>query len=279
MSSDSLDAVRRAELARRRNRRVAARRRGLLRLAVLLAVVFSACGYGISTAFGGPARSNSSAPGAASHAIVAVESGVETWSLPAPVARAVVLRAAVPGKLVVAGGLLSTGASSAAVDLLNPISGSMTPLGQLAAAAHDAAGALIRGRGYVFGGGSAAPSSVIQRIGSLGVPLSRADGIVARLPSARADAAAVTIGTTTYLVGGYGGTSADRGVLATNDGIHFHSVARLARRPLPSRRGDRRIDLCLRRGRRRRLAVRTDAHRATGQSFERSRQCRRLAAD
>ncbi|MGB9111329.1 MAG: PQQ-binding-like beta-propeller repeat protein, partial [Acidimicrobiales bacterium] len=141
----------------------------------------------------------------------------------------VVLRASVPGALVVAGGLLSGGASSTAVNLLNPVSGSVKPLGQLTMASHDAAGAVIRGKGYVFGGGSSAPSNVVQRIESRGVPSASAEGIVARLPSARADAAAVTIGETTYLVGGYDGRSADGGVLATTDGVHFRSVARLAR--------------------------------------------------
>ncbi len=37
----------------------------------------------------------------------------------------------------------------------------------------------------------------------------------------------MTIGKTTYLVGGYAGTSGDRAVLATTDGLHFKTVARL----------------------------------------------------
>src|SRR5205085_5358404 len=56
--------------------------------------------------------------------------------------------------------------------------------------------------------------------------------ITGTLPAARSDAAAVTIGGTAYLVGGYTGTRADAEVLATTDGRHFRAVAAL---PVPVR--------------------------------------------
>jgi hypothetical protein len=186
-----------------------------------------AVGYGISTLFGGSAPPHPTVRGTSAGMISAVESGVEPRSLATPVSRPVVLRGGRSGDLVVAGGLLKSGASSSAVALLNPISGSVKPLGELATSVHDAAGAVIDGKGFVFGGGSVAPSNGVQRIGVLAVG-STPDGIVGRLPSARADAVAVTIGATTYLVGGYDGRSGDRDVLATIDGVHFRTVARLA---------------------------------------------------
>ncbi len=43
----------------------------------------------------------------------------------------------------------------------------------------------------------------------------------------RADGAAVTIGGTAYIVGGYNGPSLDPGVLATTNGVSFKKVATL----------------------------------------------------
>ena len=182
MSPERTAPLSRAEIARRLARRRAARRRGLMRLAVLSVVLSSAAGYGISTLFGGSAGPTARH---ASRGAVAVESGLETWTLATPISRPVVLPAARPGEIVVAGGLLSSGASTRAVDLVNPITGSISSIGELAAAAHDAAGAVIDGRGYVFGGGSSAPSNDVQRIASSAVTSARIDAIVGRLPRAR----------------------------------------------------------------------------------------------
>jgi hypothetical protein len=219
------DPASRVELARRRERIRQARIRGLMRLAVLLAVIFSAVGYGISSALSGPAAKKHG-PAVSRTLIAAVESGVESWSLPTPLSRPVVLPAATPGKLVVAGGLLASGASASAVDALDPISGSLSSMGTLAASVHDAAGAVVDRRGFVFGGGSVSPSDEVQSFASLSGETS--SSIVGHLPFARADSAAVTVGTTTYLIGGFDGTSADPAVLATTDGVHFRAVARLA---------------------------------------------------
>lgn len=226
MSADRPRALTRAEIERRRARIRAARRRGLMRLAVLTTVVFGLIGYGISTAFGGPGRPHLTAGTVPVGAIPAIESGVESWFLPTPIARPVVFDAKVRGDLVVAGGLLSSGASSGAVDLLNPVSGSISYAGQLAAAVHDSSGAVVRGRAFVFGGGSAAPSREVQRLASLGAG-SAHGAVVGRLPFARADSQAVTIGKTTYLIGGYDGSAGDGAVLATADGVSFKTVARL----------------------------------------------------
>jgi len=47
------------------------------------------------------------------------------------------------------------------------------------------------------------------------------------LPTARADAAAATIGGTAFVLGGYDGAALDAEVLATTDGLHYSKVARL----------------------------------------------------
>jgi hypothetical protein len=51
--------------------------------------------------------------------------------------------------------------------------------------------------------------------------------VAAQLPRPRSGLAAVTIGRTAYLLGGYDGSRYDRSVLATTDGRHFRRVATL----------------------------------------------------
>jgi hypothetical protein len=51
--------------------------------------------------------------------------------------------------------------------------------------------------------------------------------VVGQLPQPRSDNEAVTIGATTYIVGGYDGTTGDRSVLATTDATHFSIAAQL----------------------------------------------------
>ena len=58
--------------------------------------------------------------------------------------------------------------------------------------------------------------------------------VVGSLPQARSDSSSVTIGSTTYVVGGYDGTNADAVVLGTTDGRTFSTVATL---PVPVRYG------------------------------------------
>ncbi|HET9729564.1 MAG TPA: kelch repeat-containing protein, partial [Acidimicrobiia bacterium] len=51
--------------------------------------------------------------------------------------------------------------------------------------------------------------------------------VVSHLPTPRADSAAVVIGRTAYIVGGYDGHSWRTDVLATRDGVRFRVVAQL----------------------------------------------------
>ena len=154
-----------------------------------------------------------------------VRAAVAGWRLPAALSREVVLPAG--AGLAVAGGLTPAGTSSAAVYLLDPRSGAVVGHGRLAAPVHDAAGAVLGGRDYVLGGGTAGSSAAVQRL----VPGARAVRS-GTLPRVRSDAAAVTVAGATYLIGGYDGSAWARGVLRTADGRRFVTVARL---PVPVR--------------------------------------------
>ncbi|MBO0691663.1 MAG: hypothetical protein J2P58_02090, partial [Acidimicrobiaceae bacterium] len=154
----------------------------------------------------------------------AVEAGLLPWSLPSPLSRMVVLPNS--GGLVLAGGLNADQTSSSAVSLLNPITGSFHPAGSLPSGVHDAAGAVIGGSDWVFGGGAATVVPSVERV----VPSASGTftaGPSTALPAPRADLSSATIGATTYIVGGYDGTHASPAVLATKDGRTFTTAATL----------------------------------------------------
>jgi DNA-binding beta-propeller fold protein YncE len=185
---------------------------------VLVALVASAASGGGHRGGGGrrlvaPARPPAPIP--------AVESGLLPWRLPAPISREVVL----PGRgsrLVVLGGL--SGATSAkGVFSISTANGALRSIGALRAGVHDGAGAIIAGRDVVFGGGTPTTVASLEAFPS---------GALGTLPSPRSDAAAVSVGATTYIVGGYTGSAPDAAVLATTDGARFKTVARL---PVPVR--------------------------------------------
>jgi N-acetylneuraminic acid mutarotase len=101
---------------------------------------------------------------------------------------------------------------------LDPATGSLTTLGAVPQPFHDAAGALLHGSLFIFGGGASTSSSSVQRFDLR----THRSAVVAHLPRPLSDLAAATIGGTVYLVGGYDGTTARREILATTDGLHFH---------------------------------------------------------
>ena len=151
--------------------------------------------------------------------IPAVESGLLPWQLPAAVSREAVL----PGRgnnVIVLGGL-SGSTSEPGVFSLDTRTGALRSIGSLGVGVHDAAAAVVGGRNLVFGGGT--PTTV----GSVEAFPAGRSGRPGSLPSPRSDAAAVTVGKTTYIVGGYTGSSADPAVLATTNGRTYRSVASL----------------------------------------------------
>jgi hypothetical protein len=174
---------------------------------------------------GGPtAGSSTGTPGAgpadpATPSLV-LQATPAAYQLPAAVSREVVL--ADGSQLVIAGGLTPQSLSSDAVTTLNPVTGATGSGGRLASPTHDAAGAMLGGRPYVFGGGSATSVATVQA-----VTRGRVAAIAGQLPAARSDVSGVTVGSVAYLVGGYDGTTYSPGVLATSDGQHFRTAARL----------------------------------------------------
>ncbi len=153
------------------------------------------------------------------------------YQLPAPLSREVALPAA--GGLLLAGGLTARGTSTDAVTSLDPVTGGTRLTGHLAAATHDAAGAILGGHTYLFGGGTVASVPTVQAFAAGTAAGVAAKGtVVGQLPAARSDASGVTAGSVAYVIGGYDGTSWDPRVLATRDGQHFRAAARL---PVPVR--------------------------------------------
>jgi outer membrane protein assembly factor BamB len=155
-----------------------------------------------------------------------VEAGLLPWRLRAPLSREVVLPRAGTRGLVVLGGLASDGSSSDGIALLDPHDGALSPHGALLQATHDAAGAALGARVLIIGGGTTAPSGSTQIETGTHVAEGRS------LVPARADAGAVTIGRTAYVVGGYDGAAMDREVVATTDGRSYRAVTAL---PVPIR--------------------------------------------
>lgn len=152
----------------------------------------------------------------------------------APLSREAVVAAGT--QLAVLGGITPAGTSLAQVSSIDPRTGTVTSVGSLATAVHDAAAATIGRTTFVLGGGSPDTVPTVQSFPAGG--LLGAGGVTGaqagRLPQPRSDLAVATLpdpggghGSTTYVVGGYDGTQYLPSVLATGDGTHFTTVARL----------------------------------------------------
>jgi outer membrane protein assembly factor BamB len=155
--------------------------------------------------------------------IPAVEAGLLPWQLPAPISREAVLPARSGDSLLIAGGLEAGGISASGVFRLDVAGGALAQTGSLPSATHDAAAAQAGDEIIVVGGGTAAPSGLVQGLVAAGQ-----GRMLSSLPRSRADASAVSVGGVVYVVGGYDGRSMDGEVLATTNGRKFRSVATLA---------------------------------------------------
>ncbi len=136
-----------------------------------------------------------------------------------PASRAVAVN--LHGRVVVLGGLTSGDVTTGRVVVINPKTWASKAAGQLTQPVHDASGAALMGRALVFGGGSAT-----EQAGAQAWSRGRTSE-VGTLPGPRSDSAAVTIGPTAYVVGGFDGSRMTRDVVATTTGRAFHVVARL----------------------------------------------------
>jgi hypothetical protein len=165
------------------------------------------------------------APAPPVSAPLAVQITPEPYQLPSGISREVVLPSG--GSLLIIGGLNQRSVTTAAVTRLNTVTGRATRAGQLAAASHDAAGAVLGGRPYLFGGGVVTSLATVQSLQGRGTAT-----VAGRLPAPRSDLSSVTLGGTAYLIGGYDGSAYAAAVLATSNGTAFRTVARL---PVPVR--------------------------------------------
>jgi hypothetical protein len=181
---------------------------------------------GTTTSVPGHASSGAHAADAPA-GIPAIESGLLPWGLTAPLSREVAVPGAAGGSVNVLGGLTGGSATTANVVNLAVPAGTSTAAGALANPTHDAAGTILGGRVLVFGGGVLSSFSTVQAYPLTGAGASATGVVVGQMPQRRSDAAAVTIGRTAYVVGGYDGTVADPQVLSTTNGSSFQSIGSL----------------------------------------------------
>jgi PQQ-like domain len=204
------------------------------RLAVLaggtgLALIAAACSAG-----GGPSPRRAASPAAHSPAPSAspatgppqaLQITPAAYQLPWGISGEVVL--ARGGDLLIIGGLSQRSVTTAAVTQLNPVTGRTARVGRLAGASRDAAGALLGGQPFLFGGGVTSSISAVQSLRP-----GHTAAVAGQLPGPRSGLSSVTLGPAAYLVGGYDGASYDAAVLRTTNGTSFTTVAKL---PVPVR--------------------------------------------
>jgi N-acetylneuraminic acid mutarotase len=152
----------------------------------------------------------------------ALVSTVAPFALPSAVQREV----AVPqgSRVLLAGGLGVAGTSASGVFSLDPSTGRVSALGTLPSPFHDAAGALIGGRLFVFGGGSAGGSTDLVQAFD---PSTGRGSVVGHLPVVLSDVSSATVDGVVYLVGGYDGVTARAEIYATVDGVRFEHAGDL----------------------------------------------------
>ena len=209
---------------------MSARRRGLLRLSVLLVavagvvvlVVRSQRGSGGGEQGGMPKVTDSTPAKPMSVRLVARTS---PQYLPAPISG----EAAVASRngVLSIGGLDSNTVSTSSVVELRPPDGKARAAGSLVEPLHDAAAAAIAGKTLVFGGGSASTIDSVESLARRGT-----SSIVGHLPVPRSDLSAATVGGRAYVLGGYDGSVPVGDVLQTGDGRSFKRIASL---PTPVR--------------------------------------------
>lgn len=142
------------------------------------------------------------------------------FALPAPLRDPA--SAALPGgRFVLLGGLTAADTSSAGIELATLHGVSRTAA--LPLAQHDAQATTLRGRVYVFGGGS---YSELDHILSFD-PATGAIGSAGSLPSAQSDVAVAQLGGRAYVVGGFDGTAWKNTILAWHPGSAATVAARL----------------------------------------------------
>jgi hypothetical protein len=190
-----------------------------------LAAAACSAGAGPSAQRSAASRASAPAPSPSARDPLALQVTRAAYHLPAAISREVVL--ARGHDLLIIGGITQRLTTTGTIIQLNPVTGRATRAGRLADPAHDAAGAVLAGRPYLFGGGDQAELAAVQALRHRGTA-----AVAGQLPRPQSDISSVTLGSTAYLVGGYDGTSWLGTVLATTNGRTFRTVAKL---PVPVR--------------------------------------------
>jgi hypothetical protein len=160
-----------------------------------------------------------------------LEAGIEPWQAPTALSREAVV--ANGSGITVLGGLTSSQSSVATVYRVDPEAGKFDQVATLADAVHDGAAVTFGRSTFVLGGGTPNTVSTVQ---SIATPQSTRAGsggpsatgsVAGQLPAPRSDLAVATIGATSYVVGGYDGTTYQPGILATTNGTHYSTAAHL----------------------------------------------------
>lgn len=199
----------------------AARKRGLLRLAVLVLVVswlIVLTAKGLLS--GGSSSKGHSATSTGAAGPLRLRATRSALRLPQPLHGAA--GAAAGGGLLVIGGADRSDVSTDQVLLIDPAAHQVRPRGTLIAPAHDAAAATIDGRTLVFGGGASTTLDTVQRLAAAG----RATQ-VGRLPRPASDLSAVSVGGVAYALGGYDGETPLSSVLRIEGGGRVAGVGNL----------------------------------------------------
>ena len=175
----------------------------------------------------------------------ALTSGVAPWTLHAPVDGELVLTATAPAGAGTApaatvvdvfGGSTTGSRPASGVFTLDVSNGTLVHVANLATALADAAGAVVGGQSVIFGGDTPTPVATVQSFSGATSASGSGHGpvptttVLGTLPEPRAGGGALTVGSTTYLLGGANGPTPDPSVLSTTDGRAFSVVASL---PVP----------------------------------------------
>lgn len=204
------------------------RRRGLIRLGILLGSVAALVVIGLGVTFGsssdGPGDSGTTSGRPGSSAPARLRAAQTANRLPTALHGEAVAPTST-GLLVVGGE--DAGGSTDTVYRFDPVNGRTASEGSLVQPLHDAAAATLGDQTLVFGGGNTSTLDQVQALAP-GGPAKP----VGRLPAALSDLSAVQVGGAAYLLGGYDGQSPSGSVLQTTNGAAFTRVARL---PTPVR--------------------------------------------
>lgn len=142
------------------------------------------------------------------------------WDLPAARSREVALEVS-RRHLLVAGGLSAAHVSTATVWEVSASTGRAIRRPSLAAAVHDASGAVVGGDPLVIAGGNTTTVDDVQLLTPTGTR------VIGHLPRPRSDLSATSFGGSGYVVAGFDGRLALSPVLRTRDGRSFTTVGQL----------------------------------------------------